>query len=119
MPTPKPRWARVKGEAKLPLRRGGWYKIAEAVGLEIVVDAGGKRITVPRSMVELADRPDPAWTIVDAPANAPRLPPTWGDRYAVCPSCRERTPLPPQPLSELRCQRCNGLFAIDWSGQNE
>jgi hypothetical protein len=117
MPTPTPpRWAHVKGDAKVPLRRGGWYKIVEATTQDIVVDIGGKRIQVSRRAVDLADRPDPAWSVVNAPSMAPRLPPAWGTKYAVCPSCRERAPLPPQALTELRCVRCNGLFAVEWGG---
>lgn len=112
-PPPQRRWARLKGDAQVGLRRGAWYRVLELAAQEVVVDAAGKRVRVSRRLLQLAGRPDPAWTVVNAPRSART---STGSQYAVCPSCKERAPLPAQAMSELRCPRCNNIFAIDWSG---
>jgi ribosomal protein S27AE len=39
-----------------------------------------------------------------------------GERYAVCPSCRDRVPLRGRP-SRMLCGRCGIDFAVDWEEQ--
>lgn len=112
----RPKWARLKGDAKVGLRRGAWYKVIELLPREVVVDAGRKKVRVPRVLIELARRPTPRWSIVRAPTGGRRLPAAWGGRYVVCPSCRERAPLPEHATNELRCPKCNGLFPLEWPG---
>lgn len=65
------------------------------------------------SGTRLRAAPPQAWAIVACPHDARRLPETWADKYAVCPSCRNRAALMGNPQA-LRCARCQGLFRVAW-----
>src|SRR5262245_61627995 len=106
-------WARLKGEANCGLRRGAWYRVLSLTSTEGIVDVKAKRVSVPRSSLEIALTPPQTWTVVNRPRNAPSLPANWGDKYAVCPSCRTRAAIR-SDVTNLRCSRCNGLFSINW-----
>ncbi|HYT04930.1 MAG TPA: hypothetical protein VEM13_08650 [Gemmatimonadales bacterium] len=107
-------WARLKAEAPYPLRRGAWYRVTTRTASDFVLDVNRKPVHVPQSLLELvAGRPPRRWSVVRRPAKAVRLPDSWGDHYAVCPSCRHRAPLHGSPHT-LRCPRCNGLFFVAW-----
>lgn len=106
-----PRWGRLKAEARLPLRRGAWYRITAVTSGEVVVEVNRRTLSVPRPFVELADTPPRRWTVVERPASAVRVPESWGDRYLVCPGCRHSSPLRGWPQS-MRCLRCYGLLPI-------
>jgi len=110
---PALQWARLQADVDCQLRRGAWYRVVRVAPLEVVVDVNQRGLSVPRPFLEIAPKSPRRWTVVPRPRRAPRLPPSWGARYAVCPSCRNRAPLDGRPDS-LRCQRCNGLFEIAW-----
>jgi hypothetical protein len=109
-------WARLKVNAPSPLRRGAWYRIIKLTSMEATLHVKGKSIRLARGQLELASEPKLQWTVVPAPRSAPRFPTSWGERYAVCPSCRDRAQLLDHP-SSMRCQRCNGLFDVAWNEQ--
>ena len=50
---------------------------------------------------------------VPRPRDAVRVPDDWGDHYALCPACRNRTVIKGHSAT-LRCPRCAGLFQIAW-----
>jgi hypothetical protein len=106
-------WARLQIDMPSPLRRGAWYRILRLSSVEVTLNVKGKPVAVPRTQVQLTSEPTQRWTVVPVPKNAPRMPASWGTRYAVCPNCRDRAPLQGHP-SSMRCQRCNELFDIAW-----
>jgi hypothetical protein len=113
MPTPAFQWARLQVDARLPLRRGAWYRIVKLTSAEATLNVKGTPVSVPRAHLQLSSEPALRWTVVPAPRAAPRFPSSWGTSYAVCPSCRDRAPLLDHPTS-MRCHRCNGLFDVAW-----
>ena len=116
MAAPAFQWARVQVDAALPLRRGAWYRILKLTSMEATLNVKGKPLPVPRGQLQLSAEPVLRWTVVPAPRSSPRFPQSWGEEYAVCPSCRERAPLQDHPAS-MRCHRCNGLFEVAWGDQ--
>ena len=113
MSAPAFQWARLQVEAPLPLRRGAWYRIVKLTSAQATLNVKGTAVTVPRAQLQLSSEPALLWTVVPAPRAAPRFPPNWGTRYAVCPNCRDRAPLVDHPAN-MRCHRCNGLFDVAW-----
>jgi hypothetical protein len=109
----RPHWARVKSVGGLGLRRGAWYRVLSFAPLDVTVDINHKPVVVPRTEIELAATAPQRWTVVPRPSNAPRLPASWGDQYAVCPNCRSRAQLHASSPT-LRCARCNGQFPVGW-----
>jgi hypothetical protein len=79
----------------------------------IVVDVNHAARIVPREGVDLIDTPPQHWSVVPRPRDAVRVPKDWGDRYALCPACRNRTVIKGHPAT-LRCPRCDGVFPITW-----
>ena len=70
---------------------------------EVVIEARGRPIIVPRSgLDQLAVRPSDMWTLV---------PREWGGPYLVCPSCAERVGWR-RSLVQLQCRRCDGVFRV-------
>lgn len=108
-------WGRLQTDIHCALRRGAWYRVTDLGGLEATVDVNRKPQSVPSYLLQIISAPPRRWTVVARPAGAVRMPRHW-TRYAVCPSCRERAALPPrgQPRN-LTCNRCRGVFEIDWS----
>jgi len=80
---------------------------------EVVLDVNRSARIVPREGVEIVAKPPQRWSVVPRPSDAVRLPVDWGDWYALCPACRNRTPIKGH-FDTLRCPRCAGLFHIDW-----
>ncbi len=113
MDTSKPQWARLLLDANHGLRRGAWYRVAELTSEGAVLDVNRKRVSLPRTFVSLRSVPPRAWTVVMRPRDARRVPETWAEKYAVCPSCRNRAALIGAPQT-LRCARCKGLFRVGW-----
>ncbi|HLQ68608.1 MAG TPA: hypothetical protein VK124_03710 [Gemmatimonadales bacterium] len=60
----------------------------------------------------MSNTPPRKWTVVSRPQSVPRSVQV-GERYAVCPSCRDRVPLRGRP-SRMLCGRCAVDFAVDW-----
>jgi hypothetical protein len=113
MRTSEVQWARLAEDANYGVRRGAWYRVAELTPSDAVVDVNRKPVALPRGAVKLRTAPPKAWTIVPRPRDARRLPENWADKYAVCPSCRNRAALAGNP-QVLRCARCNGIFRVAW-----
>jgi|SRR6059036_869032 len=111
---PSFQWARLKENVKSPLRRGAWYRILKLTSTEATVDVKGKPVPLQRAQLQLSPTAGARWSVVPAPQNAPRFPRSWGQKYAVCPNCRDRAQLEGQPVS-MRCHRCNGLFEVAWN----
>ena len=111
-----PQWASLQssGAEDAKIRRGAWYRVLRLGPVEIVLEVNRKPLSVPRVTLRLAPAVPQAWSVVHRPKRAPRLPPSWGDEYIVCPSCRERAPLSADRPTHQRCHKCNGYFPIAW-----
>ena len=105
-------WARLQADVNCNLRRGAWYRLIKAQGLAAVVDVKGTPVAVVRAFLQMSNSPPRKWTVVPRPRNVP-LSVDIGERYAVCPSCRDRVPLHGRP-SRMMCGRCSVEFAVDW-----
>src|SRR2546430_9177345 len=106
-------WARLQANLNIRLRRGAWYRIRQVGPLQAVLEVRGQPLQVPSAFLQIVETPPRRWTVVPRPDDAVRVPPSWGDHYAVCPSCRERQPLEGRPAA-MHCNRCRGNFDIDW-----
>jgi hypothetical protein len=106
-------WARLRSSEPTHLRRGAWYRVIKLTSQEAVLDVHGKQTPFPRAELEILPERPKQWTVVPRPPRSPRMPQTWGDRYGVCPNCRERARLDERATS-LRCPKCNGVFDIGW-----
>jgi hypothetical protein len=107
-------WARLQADLNLKLRRGAWYRITQLDPLQAVVEVGGRLLPIPSAFLQVLERPPRKWSVVPRPSDAVHLPAGCRDRYAVCPSCRERQALGGRPR-RMRCQRCDGDFEVAWS----
>ena len=105
-------FARLRGEANVPLRRGAWYGVVRVTPTEAVLDVHKSMVNVPLALLQVAFRPTTAWSIVPRPPNC-RAPTSWGPRYAVCPNCQARSPLSKGPVS-MKCGACHGVFEVGW-----
>ena len=106
-------WARLQTDLNIQLRRGAWYRIRLLGALEAVIEVRGRQLQVPTPFIEVIGKPPRKWTVVSRPRDAVHLPPDWGDRYAVCPSCRERQQIVGRPRL-MTCQRCRAEFYVGW-----
>ena len=106
-------WARLQTDLNIELRRGAWYRIRQLGSLQAIIEVRGQQLEVPAPFIEVIEKPPRKWTVVPRPRDAVRLPAIWGDRYAVCPSCRERQPIVRRPR-RMTCQRCRGDFQVGW-----
>src|SRR5439155_1597051 len=75
------------------LRRGAWYRINRLDPLQAVLEVGGRLLEIPSAFLQVIERPPRRWTVVPRPDDAVHLLRCCDDRYAVCPSCRERQAL--------------------------
>ncbi len=110
---PGMQWARLQANLNVRLRRGAWYRIKQVGPLQVVLEVRGQTLQVPAAFLQIIETPPRRWTVVARPDDAVRLPSSWGNRYAVCPSCRERQPIDGHP-GAMRCNRCRASFDIDW-----
>ncbi len=79
---------------------------------EVVLDAGGREVTIERSRLIISTaRPD-RWSVVALPGDAVNVPAQWGLHYAVCPACAHRAPLG-SPTPSKRCSRCGDSFPLE------
>lgn len=111
---PGMQWARLLADLNLRLRRGAWYRIVRVEPLQAVLEVSGRSIQVPAAFLQIVEKPPRRWTIVPRPSDAVRLPSDWGDRYAVCPSCRARQALAGR-AARMQCARCKGSFEVAWN----
>lgn len=106
----KTRWARLRDDIDVKLRRGAWYRVLDEGDLEAVIEVGGRPRSVLKAMIEIVTRPHPRWTVVRAPRGGRA---SLGDPYGVCPSCGERAKLT-RRLKRLPCPSCKWEFEIAW-----
>ena len=107
-------WARLRPDQTARIRQGAWYRVVRLTPLEAVLDINGRQTSVARPSLHIVPAPPTRWTVVPRPPNSGgRLPLTWGPRYGVCPSCRQRARLESR-ASSMRCPKCNGHFDIGW-----
>jgi hypothetical protein len=106
-------WARPHTDVNRGLRRGAWYRVIAFTPGEVILDVNRNPRIVPREGLEIVSTPPQRWSIVPRPSDAVHVPVDWGECYALCPTCRNRTPIKGH-LTTLRCPRCAGLFQIDW-----
>src|SRR6059058_4549506 len=92
-------WARLQADLNVQLRRGAWYRITQLGPLQAVVEVRGQRLEVPSAFLQVVDSPPRTWSVVARPSDAVHLPRDWGDRYAVCPSCRGRPSIAWRPAA--------------------
>jgi hypothetical protein len=105
-------YARLRAEANVPLRRGAWYSVVRVTATDAVLNVHQRMVNVPKSILEIATRPSGTWSVVPRPRRS-LAPTSWGPRYAVCPQCNARAPLPKGGAS-MRCGGCNGVFEVGW-----
>ena len=108
------RGMRLQADLNVKLRRGAWYRITQPGPLQTVLEVAGRLHQIPSAFLQVVERPPRKWTVVPRPEDAIHLPANWGDRYAVCPSCRERQPLGGHPR-RMACNRCHGDYEVAWS----
>src|SRR2546426_10905775 len=113
MPSPQQNWARLKADYGCPLRRGAWYRVVSVSPLEAVVDVEQRAVLLPREYLEIVPTRPTRWTVVREVELSPRLPSEMRERYAVCPSCRERMSLAGEPRN-LRCRRGHRAVEVGW-----
>lgn len=106
-------WARLQVDVNCRLRRGAWYRVADVTPAEVKLEVNRQQIPVARGSVSIVSAPPRCWTIVPRPRDAKGLPVLWGDKYAVCPSCRNRAQVRGAPL-DMHCPRCNKTFRVGW-----
>lgn len=106
-------WARVQGDVNRRLRRGAWYRVATLTHDQAVLEVNRQRVAVPRAALQVVFAPPQHWSVVPRPADAKSLVMHWGERYAVCPGCRNRAQLRQTPQT-LRCPRCEQVYRVAW-----
>lgn len=106
-------WGRLKSDENRGLRRGAWYRVVALAPAEVVLDVNRRRVPPDRAALHLVSAPPQTWTVVRGPSDAKGVALALGDRYAVCPSCRNRTPLK-GGAPTLRCPCCDGNFRVAW-----
>jgi hypothetical protein len=101
-------WARINRSARVPMRRGAWYRVLRAGGDEVAVVVRYRPVLVPRLAVEVRETPPTSWTQVAVEG---------GDSYFVCPHCATRVHAPRDCSSRpsLECPQCDGTFAVELS----
>src|SRR5438105_3286395 len=104
------RWARLESDVNCRLRRGAWYRVAGLTSAEATLDVNREQVPVPRTSVKIVTTPPQYWTVVPRPRDARSLPALWGDKYAVCPGCRNRAQLKGAPHT-MRCPRCEARLS--------
>ena len=107
-------WARLRADLNVKLRRGAWYRITRLDPLQTVLEVGGRLLEVPSAFLQVIERPPRKWSVVARPTDAVRLPEGCAERYAVCPSCRQRQSLAGRPR-RMSCRRCGEDFEVAWS----
>lgn len=107
-------WARMRARTTCPVRRGAWYRVVQLTPTEAVLDVNRQPFAVPRPFLQILPIRPRMWSVVLRSRGSTAPPQSWGPRYAVCPRCCARAPLPGQSVS-MRCPGCDMAFVIAWS----
>ncbi len=112
-------FARLQADVPLKLRKGAWYRVLELNDLQAVIDVNHRKVGVLRAWLEIQQRPPQYWSIVQGSVENKKAPPHLRGKYAVCPNCRARAPLPKKTtVRTLACGRCRQEFEINWTEGN-
>ena len=106
-------WARLPVDVNCRLRRGAWYRVADLTAAEVKLEVNRQQVPVARGSVSIVSALLRCWTIVALPRDAKGLPVLWGDKYAVCPGCRNRAQVRGAPQN-MHCPRCDETFRVGW-----
>lgn len=115
-------WARLYPTARIAtnprLRQGVWYPIVDPDQEErVVVEVLGRRVAVPKRLVEVRPKQPTRFTVVYLARNQPN--PAQGTsrylgrKYAVCPVCGSRVRLGGEP-ERLLCPKCGHEGEVAW-----
>ena len=96
------RWARLRVNALVSLRRGAWYPVLSVGVEEVVVEVHGASTILARDLVEIVYERPQMWSVV---------PPEWGGPYLVCPECAERVHQA-AITDRFSCPNCGTSFAV-------
>jgi len=107
-------YARLRENVNIRLRRGAWYRVLKLQDLKAILDVNGRPKSVATALLEIVKRPPPRWTVVSQrPDGTRKAPPSFAERYGVCPSCSERAPLSPK-VKRMGCPSCKWEFEVAW-----
>jgi LSD1 subclass zinc finger protein len=107
-------WARLRIDVDSVLRRGAWYRVLSVTPDQVSLSINAKPVLIARDTVELRRGTPSRWTVLVRPTRVTRVALNFHDGYVVCPSCRNRLPLPRRAAVALRCPRCNVLSDVGW-----
>jgi hypothetical protein len=107
-------WARVWTRHNCHVRRGAWYPLLRLTAQDAVIEVNRQPVGVPREYIQILPVRPLLWSVVPLPGDAFDVPLDWGSRYAVCPNCSARAPLP-EDAPRMRCPRCQRMFEISVS----
>lgn len=96
------RWARLRVNIPISLRRGAWYTVLSAGAEEAVLEVRGVPTILDREAVEIVHARPQTWSMVPA---------EWGGPYLVCPDCAERV-RNVAATGRLICPHCHSSYAI-------
>jgi hypothetical protein len=108
-------WGRLQADVDVRLRRGAWYKVLKAEGLEVVIEVNRQPCLILKALLEISSKPPVRWSVVPKPKRfrPPSGTAPLGDRYGVCPSCNERAALPKR-ADRHRCPHCRREYEVAW-----
>ena len=99
------------------LRHGAWYLVVDDLGRRLVLVVKGRRVAVPRHLLEIRERRPDRFTVVyrgrDEVNPAYGTPGNVGRIYAVCPASGCRVPLFGEP-NQLICPTCGHKGEVAW-----
>jgi hypothetical protein len=112
-------WAAARPFARPMPRAGAWYPVVgEASGNRVVLQVGGRRVAVPKNLLEIrTDQPHAFTVVCRSRAYSAELRDALGTEvarlYAVCPVCAERLlVVEPQPMAT--CGKCGHHANVAW-----
>src|SRR5213080_4052187 len=107
-------WARVRAGMDCPLRRRAWYRVVELSTGDTVLEVNSRLLRVPRAFLQILPLRPPMWSLVRRrPDEA--APTSEDGRYAVCPSCCERSPVV-DSAPTLRCRLRDRVVGLTLAG---
>lgn len=99
------------------LRHGAWYLVVDDLGRRVVVVVKGRRVAVPRHLLEIRERRPDRFTVVyrakDEANPAYGTSANVGRIYAVCPESGCRVTLWGEP-DRLICPKCGHQGEVAW-----
>jgi hypothetical protein len=111
-------WAAARPFARPMPRAGAWYPVVgEASGERAVLEVGGRRVAVQKTLLEIrTDRPQAFTVVVLSRESEARLHSTGrevGRVYAVCPACAARVRVV-ERQAMATCRKCGHYAKVAW-----